>query len=524
MKQKKREILCMWAVAILLMTAFVTANAQYDTKENAGQKNTNSLQPPSIEWYKTFGGSGYDMLYCVRQTDDGGYIAAGSTSDEDGTGHAWLVKIDANGNEEWSAKNLVNSGGAANIVTSYIELTDDGGYLVSGYNGVFGFMWKTDETGHTEWVKYYPPKSQGGDYGRLSMAQQTDDGGYVAICYKEVSSTDYDSMLIKTDSAGNVEWSKTYRYGNGLDELFSLAKTDDGGYVMGGYANTPDNVNYWVVKTDSQGNKQWEKTYGGVNWAASFARNACVQTDDGGYMVTGITDAYGAGKNDLWIVKTDENGNEEWNESFGESTDERCWSMDITDDGGYIFCLTKNYAGMSGSKGDVWIIKVDNEGNAVWSQTFDGSKEDRGYYISRTSDGGYIVAGRTESYGAGGSDGLLIKISPDEELSRPSIDVIKPKSGYIYLFDMLGIPFPFFEQALVLGDITFQVSTDSGAGNAEIAKVEYFINGVVVAEVTEQPFSYKWTGAEPGTYSIKVRVYNSWGGTDQETFAIKKVI
>ena len=231
-----------------------------------------------------------------------------------------------------------------------------------------------------------------------------------------------------------------------LDDIFSLSKTSDGGYILGGYANTENNVNYWIIKTDSQGNKQWDKTYGKENWAASFVRNGCLQTNDGGY-----------------IIKTD--GNEIWNESFGEKTDERCWSMDTTNDGGYIFCLTKNYGGAGGNKGDVWIIKIDENGNAVWNQAFSavwnqafsGPKEDRGYYISKTSDGGYIVAGRTESYGAGNSDGLLIKISPDKNLPGPSIEIKKPKSGHIYLFDIFGISFPFVKQAIVLGDITFNV-------------------------------------------------------------------
>lgn len=520
---KKKNIACIGVIAILIMTSFATVDAGYDTNKKMGQGN-NSLQLPSIEWYKTFGGAEYDMLYCVHQTDDGGYIAAGSTSDEDGTGHAWLIKTDENGSKEWDTTSLTNVAGAEYIVSTYVEITNDGGYLVSGYNSVWGFLWKVDAAGNTEWVKYYPPKSQGGEYGRLWMAQQTSDGGYIAICQKEISSSDRDSMLIKTDSAGNVEWSKTYRYGNGLDDLFSLIRASDGGYVMGGYANTLNNVNYWIVKTDSQGTKQWEKTYGEANWAASFARNACVETNDGGYIVTGITQAYGAGKNDLWIIKTDNNGNMEWSETFGEKTDERCWCMDTTNDDGYIFCVTKNYGGFSGSKDDVWIIKTDDKGNIIWSQIFSGPKEDRGYYISKTSDGGYIVAGRTESYGTGGSDGLLLKISPDRELNRPSLEITKPKGGYIYLFDVIGIPFPFFEQAVILGDITFQVSAESGAGDADITKVEYFIDGVVIAEVTTQPFSYTWTGAEPGTYSIKVRVYNSLGGTDSKSLTIQKIM
>ena len=196
--------------------------------------------------------------------------------------------------------------------------------------------------------------------------------------------------------------------------------------------------------------------------------------------------------------------------------------MDTTNDNGYIFCLTKNYHGFGGNRGDIWIIKTDENGNTVWNQIFGGPKEDRGYYISKTNDGGYIVAGRTESYGNGGSDGILIKISPDKEIPRHSLQINKPKIGHIYLFDIIGIPFPFLKEAILLGDITFKVDVNSE--DSTISKVEYFVNDTVTAEVTEQPFSYTWTVTEPDTYHIKVRVYNSWGGTDQKTLVIRKII
>ncbi len=509
---RKEAIFSIFVCVAMLSTIFPMG------LDNEAEAYSNNLQPPSEEWNHTYGGDNYDLLYYVLQTNDGKYVSVGAITKYDSYGnevqYAWIIKVDENGNLEWENTALPNY---VAVSPTSVKQISDGGYIVCGYytanDGSWrGFLWKLNSEGETEWTKLYDE--------RIWDLIEVNDG-YICTGYIVLSNDDYDAVLLKADKSGTIQWKKTYRYGNGIDTARSIYETDDG-YVIGGYAGTDKGLDFWLIKTDKNGNKQWDKTYGGEK-DELFSTRTCFQTSDGGFLMAGWTSSYGAGNDDIWLVKTDGNGNMIWNETYGGKGRDRIWGASPADNG-YILACTKNYGKTGGSRGDVWVIRTDGDGNVVWSQIFGGRKEDRGYHICSTNDGGYIVAGRTESFGAGNSDGWLIKIAPDKELLRPSIQLTKPKNGYIYLFDVIGIPFPFFSQAIVLGDITFQVEASCGSEGYVISKVEYFIDGKLVGEATESPFSYKWTGAEPGTYYLKARAYNSWGGTSQVTALIKKVM
>ena len=197
-----------------------------------------------------------------------------------------------------------------------------------------------------------------------------------------------DFWLVKTDSNGNKQWDKTFG-GTGYDTANSVQQTSDGGYIIAGNR---------LVKADSNGNEQWNKTIGG---------RYIQQTADSGYILAGNTRSYGAGKSDFWLVKTDSCGNEQWNKTFGGSGEDEAWSVQRTNDGGYIITgETKSYGA---GYGDVWLIKTDSLGNKQWNKTFGGDKCDRGNSVQQASDGGYIIAGYTKSYGAGKEDVWLIK-------------------------------------------------------------------------------------------------------------------
>jgi hypothetical protein len=231
-----------------------------------------------------------------------------------------------------------------------------------------------------------------------------------------------------------------------------------------------------------------------------------------------VSASYGAGSQDLWIVKTDENGDMQWSESYGGSKTDLCWCMGLTSDGGSIFCAAKNYNDFMTPRGEMWVVRTDDAGNVQWSQTFGGNKEDRGYYVSGTSDGGYILAGRTESFGSGGSDGWLIKLSPDQEMSTPELNMKRPKPGWIYIWDLFGIPFPFIPYAMVFAHLTCKVEASDPSG---ITKVEFFIDDVLIMDDTELPYEYEWN-ADVGNYILKVRAYNQYGGTTKAIIPIVK--
>ena len=227
--------------------------------------------------------------------------------------------------------------------------------------------------------------------GRGHSVQQTTDDGYVI--------TTAHGSLIKTDSNGNVEWTKTF--GGSCNCGNSVQQTSDGGYVIGGGGS-----DVCLIKTDSNGNEEWNKTFGGSDKDEGYSVQ---QTTDGGYVIAGYTSSYGDGYDaDIWLIKTDSNGNEEWNKTFGGWYKDGGISGQQTTDQGYIIagvtqlCSTCQY--------DILLIKTDSNGNEEWNKTFGGSNMDFGSSVQQTTDGGYIIAGYTMSYGSG-LNVWLIKLS-----------------------------------------------------------------------------------------------------------------
>ena len=150
---------------------------------------------------------------------------------------------------------------------------------------------------------------------------------------------------------------------------------------------------------------KWQKTFGGINGDLA---TSVQQTSDGGYIIAGVTWSYGSGKAGVYLIKTDSKGNLEWEKTFGGINDDGATSVQQTKDGGYIMA-GGTYSYGSG-KDDVYLIKTDSNGNLEWQRTFGGSDNDRAWSVQQTSDGGYILAGGTYSYGSGGCDVYLIKI------------------------------------------------------------------------------------------------------------------
>jgi hypothetical protein len=260
------------------------------------------------------------------------------------------------------------------------------------------------------------------DFGR--SVRQTSDGGYIIIgvtsSYGAGNSHAYadDIWLIKTDSKGDEEWNKTFGSANVYDNGYSVQQTLDGGYILAGTTTPPYGVgstDVWLIKADSKGDEEWNKTFGGAKLDYGYSVQ---QTLDGGYVLTGNTMSYGAGSRDAWLIKTDSKGNEEWNKTFGGAGDDDGESIQQTSDGGYI--ITGDTWSYGAGIWDVWLIKTDSKGDEEWNKTFGGAEWDGGHSVQQTSDGGYIITGDTGSYGAGFKDAWLIKTNSkgDEEWNR----------------------------------------------------------------------------------------------------------
>jgi hypothetical protein len=264
-------------------------------------------------------------------------------------------------------------------------------------------LWKTPFT-QPAWSNTFG--GPGEDYG-LSV-QQTSDGGYIiAGSTQSYGAGSFDVWLIKADSSGNMAWNRTFG-GSGNDKGSSVQQTSDGGYVIAGSTTSygAGNADVWLIKTDSSGDAEWDKTFGGPPLDYG---NSVGQTSDGGYVIVCYTDSYGAGSGDVWLIKTDSSGNEVWNKTFGGSRDDYGNSVGQTSDGGYIIAgETSSYLGGGGG---AWLIRTDSSGNEEWNKTFGGSSSDGGSSVQQTSDGGYIFTGAIYSYEAGSYDVWLMKVA-----------------------------------------------------------------------------------------------------------------
>jgi len=399
------------AIAIIM----TPLNSQ--TKVTMMEKRINSNNDnDTMEWNKTYGRKSADEGNFVIETADGGYIITGTTVSHilvSNGYNVWLIKTNSIGDLEWNK----TYGGIEEDYGACVVQTIDGGYIITGntysYGSGYTDVWliKTDASGDEEWNQSFG--GTGMDSGRSAV--QTSDVGYIITGSTESFATgglyDTDVWLIKTDETGNIMWDKTYG-GAGRDEGYCVAQTADGGYIITGTTGSfgAGYRDVWLIKTDENGDKEWDKTYGGTY----LDEGRCVQqTSDEGYIITGIiesiTKSSGTSNYDVWLIKTDENGNEEWKRNYGGTNFDMSYCVEQTTDSGYIITgCTYFYDEIFG---DVWLIKTDEKGNYLWDKTFGGLLWDEGRCVVQTSDGGFIITGSTTSFGAGSADVWLIKVS-----------------------------------------------------------------------------------------------------------------
>ncbi len=364
-----------------------------------------------IEWDKSYGGEGDDEGWFVSNTTDGGYIIVGySESFGDGDYDVWLIKTDENGNEEWSEY----YGGTDDDEGYCVLQTSDGGYIIVGYTRSYGpggsnvWLIKTDANGDEEWNQTYG--GSGWDEGLRVL--QTTDGGYIIVGYtSSYGAGDYDVWLIKTDQNGNHEWDQTYG-GTEDDEGYCVEQTSDGGYIIAGYTESygAGEEDVLFIKFDEDGNLLWNKTYGGTDDDEGY----CVeQTSDGEYIITGYTGNFDDGW-DVLLIKTDENGNKEWDKTYNEGFVDYGYCVLEASGGGYVIVgITGSFDIATGLDADVLLIKTDEDGNKDLDETYDKSYLDGGHWALETSDENYIIVGVTTSLEEG-ADVWLLEVSPKE--------------------------------------------------------------------------------------------------------------
>ncbi len=398
-------------------------------------------QSPVQQWDADFGAVDNEQLYSVQQTTDGGYIMGGysesgisgdKTQASQGSSDYWIIKTDSDGVKQWDA----GFGGASVDQLTALQQTADGGYILGGvsFSGIGGdktqssrglsdyWIIKTDGNGIKQWDACF-----GGDsIDELHSLQQTSDGGYILGGYSisTISGEQTNSMLggkdywvVKTDANGIKQWDARFG-GAQFDELNSIKQTTDNGFILGGYSlsgisgnKTQPNkgsYDYWIVKTDANGIKQWDADFGGLNddWLTQLQ-----QTNDEGYIlggwswsgITGDKSQPSQGDNDYWIIKTDSDGVKQWDKDFGGNTNDYLNPIEQTTDSGYILGGYSS-SSVSGDKTqptqggtDYWLVKTDVNGVKQWDADFGGSDFDFLYALRQTADGGFILGGWSSS-------------------------------------------------------------------------------------------------------------------------------
>ncbi len=302
-------------------------------------------------------------------------------------------------------------GGTGTDLAYSIEQTSDSGFIIAGYTLSFGagnrdvYLIRTDDCGTALWSKVFGQSNT--DYAWT--VQQTTDGGFIVGAHTgSFGAGSHDVYLLKCNPDGDLAWTKTFG-GSSADGAYSLQQTTDGGYIISAHTSSfgAGQHEVYLIKTDSNGDTVWTRSFGGTS--GDFLRSVH-QTSDGGYITASETFSFGAGGADIYLVRTDSEGNLLWARAYGGSGADYGYSARETSDGGIIV------AGYTNSFGaglfDVCLLKTDNAGNILWTKTYGGSSSDYGHSIKETADSGFVIAGYSNSFGIGG-DVYLIRTDAD---------------------------------------------------------------------------------------------------------------
>ncbi|MFA5033015.1 MAG: hypothetical protein WC614_08350 [bacterium] len=366
---------------------------------------------PDTLWTRTYGGTEGDEGWSAQQTSDSGFIITGYTNSFGaGNGDVYLIKTNSSGDTLWTR----TFGGTSSDNAHSVQQTFDSGFIVAGSEGTGGvYLIKTNSSGDTLWTKTYG----GNDMNWGNSVQQTSDSGFIitgGTFSFGVGTPNYSNVyLIRTNFLGNTIWTKTYGGPYG-DCGTSVQQTADGGFIITGTTLSVYGGVY-LIKTNSSGDTVWTKTFGGTSTDCGYSVQ---QTFDSGFVVTGTTHPFGAGGGDVYLVKTNSLGDTLWTRTFGGTSSDVGYSVRQTQDSGFIIT---GYTSSFGISGNIYLIKTNSSGDTVWTKTFGGTTYAFGHSVQQTADGGFIIAGTTNSFGAGGGDVYLIRLGKETGVEEPSI-------------------------------------------------------------------------------------------------------
>jgi len=454
---------------------------------------------PELRWMQTYGGSNADKGMAIQPTYDGGYITIGYTASYGpGNYDLWLLKTDKMGDTLWTR----TYGGGSDDYGYAVQQTRNGGYIMTGSTvpsgATYEDLWllKTDESGDTLWTRTY-----GNDYWDCGKSvQQTSDGGYIITGYTDVylfSNRYHQIWLLKTNASGDTLWTRTYG-GAGDFNSYAVQQTYDGGYIITGYIQPYDTADkdLWLLKTDAWGNLHWTLRYESLSGVGVDVR----QTWDRGYIITGSKDSYSTGSCDLLLLKTDEDGGILWTQTYGGSYGDHGNAIQITPDGGYIITgYTHSYGA---GEYDLWLLKTDAAGDTLWTSTYGGPGYDYGMAVQQTADGDYIIAGYTESYGAGNDDLWLLKIGIEKAPQNVSVaDVPQDQGGQVQVcwrasdYDIYAAQY--YDYGLFYGiwrALTLEDSTKLAKITPDMLSADFAGTACITTTWNGRDYAWEWIG------------------------------
>ncbi len=411
-----------------------------------------------LDFIKNFGGSGNESAQAIIKTTDGGFAILGHTGSTNGDittkaeeeNDYWFLKFDENSNLQWNK----TYGGSKDDIGQSLAQTGDGGFILTGYsmssdgdasnNEGFHDNWilKLDAQGNLEWESSYGFSGHDHSYDILEASQ----GGYFFTGFLDITSARADGNTekgnsltshgvgefwgTKIDEEGTVQW-RGYFGGTKNDRAHGVVQTNDSGFVMAGFtesddfdiSNTNGSYDFWVVKVDSFGNLIWERSFGGDGIEVSYD---IAKTADNGFVVVGNTFSTNGdillnhGESDMWMIKLDEEGDLIWEQTYGGSQFDLAQAVVQSKDGGFL--ITGNTksddkdSSLNNGENDIWLVKTNAFGDLVWEKSFGGSGLDFGFDLLENSDGSILIVGESSStdFGSisskGNADLILLKI------------------------------------------------------------------------------------------------------------------
>ena len=386
-----------------------------------------AYEPGEVIWEDYYGGYGFECAQDVLWLESGGipgegtFVMVGTTAPPSGELQLFIGKFKAqNFGGPWGIWPLWERtyGGSGDDYAYSVELTSDGAFIVTGYKNGDVWLLKIDEaSGDTLWTRTYG----GAGFDGAECVQQTSDGGYIIVGYtSSYGSGSFDVYLIKTDSIGNMLWQKWWG-GPNEEYAYEVRETPDNGYIIAAITHSfgHGECDAWLIKTDANGDTLWTKIYGVGNWD----RVRSVElTPDGGYIFAGWTGDSPVG--DGWVIKTDSNGDILWMKTYGGQDGGYITSVRPTWDGGYIMCGGIKLYGHGDQ--DIWLIKTDANGDTLWTRDYGTTDNtDRGNSVRQTFDGGYIAVGE----GIDWPHGYQMAVYRVAGAQTPYVKVLSPNGG-----------------------------------------------------------------------------------------------